>query len=340
VAPALEFDRILAVGQSLPQGVRLENLTAWVRRIRSPLTVFDFETTGLSLKWARVTQVGLVHVPVSGEIRTLEQFVNPERKVPQETIRLNGITREMVQDSPTWQTAWRDVFHSIATSHVTAGYNSRHFDCRIAVRLNKKYGRETEFLKHIDVMRVPEIGQGKLQTAVKRHGLRFHGRHHHALADALATAELLDRVILTESDENLYGSGKSSPRKAEHSRRTGHRAHRLKDIQALITSGTWTTSQAFAERAGLKPATIERDIAELVEHGQLQPTDILPESRVQTIVHQLQRAISEVWQGRTWGKLKPVKAWLSEHGGDDISWFEIRICRFTAGAERPHDQRN
>lgn len=329
------FENLLATrGQSLPTSVSLNNLAAWVKENNSPLTVFDFEATNKIVGWARVTQIGLVHVPTCGEIRLYESLVDPERPIPKKATEISGITQSMVAGKPKWDQGWHRVFHWIANDHVTAGFNSKSFDCKLAQRLNEKFGLgETKFDRHIDVKYLPGVG-GSLATASERHGVLFHGQQHHALADALATAEILNCVIASISDDVLFGR-KSQKRVGSNSigNACGPKAERLQQLEHAIRTRT-LNREKLAEQHGVKVSTLESDIVDMVACDRIKAIDVMSPERIEEVTRQLAHAFEVVWEGETWGRKKPVMEWLGSRGFE-LSWMEFNICLFRAGAKPP-----
>ena len=64
--------------------------------------VFDTETTGFyPEKGDKLVEIGAVelinHMPTG---RTYHQYINPERDVPEEVVKVHGLTEEFLKDYP------------------------------------------------------------------------------------------------------------------------------------------------------------------------------------------------------------------------------------------------
>jgi DNA polymerase-3 subunit epsilon len=67
--------------------------------------VLDTETTGLSASSDRLVEIGCVelinHVPTG---RYFHQYINPQRSMPEEALRIHGLTDEFLADKPLFDT--------------------------------------------------------------------------------------------------------------------------------------------------------------------------------------------------------------------------------------------
>lgn len=61
--------------------------------------VFDIETTGLSNRTCGITEIGAVLVRKGEVLARYNTFVNPEMPIPEEVVRLTGISDDMVKDA-------------------------------------------------------------------------------------------------------------------------------------------------------------------------------------------------------------------------------------------------
>ncbi len=163
-------------------------------------TVVDCETTGLHASAGdRLVAVAAVRVD-AGQVRaedTFDELVNPRRAIPTSSIAIHGITEHMVADARLATDVVAD-FAAYAESSVLVGHHLG-FDLGFLAPAAAKAGAELEPFR-LDTMLLsaalftePGARHG-LDSLCRRLGVDIVGRHT-ALGDALATAEVLVRMI-------------------------------------------------------------------------------------------------------------------------------------------------
>jgi DNA polymerase-3 subunit epsilon len=161
-------------------------------------TVIDTETTGLDPLSDEVISIGAVRI-VNGRLLNNEIFnvlVDPQREVPEESIKIHGIRPEMLQGQPTIDKVL-PLLHQFAENTVLVGHNVA-FDMRMFQV--KEYITSVRFTQPVlDTMFLsavihPAHRLHSLEAISERLGIIITGRHT-ALGDALAAAEILLKCI-------------------------------------------------------------------------------------------------------------------------------------------------
>lgn len=155
---------------------------------------FDIETTGLSAKRDKITEIGAVKV-VNGEIAdTFSTFANPEMPIPQKITQLTGITDAMVKDAPS-QSEAVSAFLEFAGDNVLVAHNAP-FDTSFIRKVCEDMGKEYNYTS-IDTVAISrailsDIKNCKLDTVAKY--LRLGEFNHHRATD---DAEILAKIFIS-----------------------------------------------------------------------------------------------------------------------------------------------
>jgi len=158
-----------------------------------PLVVFDLETTGTDRLSDRIVEIAAIRISPSGETDLFERRVNPGTRIPREATEIHGIRDEDVADAPTWKALAPEVAAFFAGADL-AGYNIRAFDLPL---LAKEFDRAKvafplEGRRVIDAQVIFFKKEPRdLSAAVRLFAGREHAGAHSALADAVASAEVL-----------------------------------------------------------------------------------------------------------------------------------------------------
>ncbi len=177
--------------------------------VKNSFVVFDLETTGLnnspsSGNMDRIIEIGAYKI-IGGEIKqSFNTFVNPERKLSEEIIKLTGIDQQTVNGAPSFKKVMPDFFKFIDGCYLV-GHNAANFDYKFIDYYCSLCGYMTE-RKVFDTIPLSQellrLSNYKLNTVADHFKITFN--HHRAADDALVTAKIFIELIkLKKSLPNL-----------------------------------------------------------------------------------------------------------------------------------------
>ncbi|PQJ66554.1 3'-5' exonuclease [Photobacterium angustum] len=172
----------------------------------------DFETTGLNANKDDIISVGLVPFTINRIFCKQSQHwvVKPKAKLDEDSVIIHGITHSDVQTAPDIRRILEAVLDSLAGKVVVVHYKAieRQFmDKALRVRLNEgiqfpvvdtlaleSHIQTQQYSGFLARLKGKKPGSVRLGKCRIRYGLPAY-QPHHALTDALATAELLQAQI-------------------------------------------------------------------------------------------------------------------------------------------------
>jgi DNA polymerase-3 subunit epsilon len=166
---------------------------------RLTYVVFDTETTGLKPSQGdEIIQIGAVRI-VNGRIlyeETLDQLIDPRRPVPEESVKIHGISPELLLGKPTIDEALPELHHFTEGSVLVA--HNAAFDMKFLKVKEASSGVRFD-QPVLDTLLLswfvhPNQQSHHLEEVANRLGVPIVGRHT-ALGDALVTAEVLCKLI-------------------------------------------------------------------------------------------------------------------------------------------------
>jgi len=166
--------------------------------------VFDIETTGLSVRNCKITEIGAVKIKNGKVLDRFNTFVNPEVPIPEDIVKLTGITDEMVADAPLIAEALENFFAFIGNNEpnrkfmpLLIAHNAnfdigfiRHFAKQCDLPFTNPYLDTVALSKYIN----PELKNHKLNTIAEAYELGEFN-HHRACDDAEMLAMIYFRMI-------------------------------------------------------------------------------------------------------------------------------------------------
>jgi DNA polymerase-3 subunit epsilon len=173
----------------------LNELIVLQRRI----CALDLETTGVNPNTDRIIQIGVIRIEVDGTLKEGVQLVNPGCPIPPESTAVHGITNEMVQDKPRFETLAPGLFAGLKEADL-CGFNIS-FDIRFLIAEFSRHKFDYKPGKIIDGMKIFHKYYRRDLSAAHREycGEPFEGAHD-ALADARAALNVICAQLRRHTD--------------------------------------------------------------------------------------------------------------------------------------------
>ncbi|HAR07332.1 MULTISPECIES: 3'-5' exonuclease [Halomonas] len=178
----------------------------------APLMALDLETTGLDPRRDEIVSIGLVPFSLS-RIRLAERrywVVRPHRTLNAESVTFHHITHADIQGAPRIEEVLADVFRAMAGHLLVVHF--RHIERSFLDAAVRAAWKESLSFPVIDTMSLEarihrqstmarfRRWMGRPPRSIRLHDSRLryglpHYHGHHALTDAIATAELLQAQV-------------------------------------------------------------------------------------------------------------------------------------------------
>lgn len=161
----------------------------------------DIETTGLRQKTDRIIEVGAVRMEDGIETAELSFLIDPRIDIPARITELTGISEEMVDGQPPITERIGEIVAfceglALVGHHIITDYG---FLKKAAVQAGLEF--EHEGIDTLKLVRrcFPQLEKKGLGAACTALGYPQAGNFHRALADARATAWLLEQILIQNS---------------------------------------------------------------------------------------------------------------------------------------------
>lgn len=166
-----------------------------------PVAFTDTETTGKDPYTDRIVEIAVVRIEPDGMRISLKSLVNPGVPIPAEATAVHGIRDEDVKGAPTFAELCRtDNLGVLLKGCAIGGHNARGYDVPLMeTEFRRHFGRtpwgdtSPQVVDTLDVFR--KLLPHTLEGAVRFFLGREHAGAHAALADVLATIEVLEAML-------------------------------------------------------------------------------------------------------------------------------------------------
>ena len=165
--------------------------------------VFDLETTGFSPITEKITEIGMMKVKNGEIIDTFETFVNPEKPIPEDVVKVTHITDEMVKDAPTIDKIMPKVLEFMSGTVLVA--HNADFDTSFMRHNCEVLGLPFNYT-YIDTLRLakaifPEYGRYNLGKIADNLGIKVDVAHR-ALDDVKTLVAVFNKMIERAQDRD------------------------------------------------------------------------------------------------------------------------------------------
>jgi len=164
--------------------------------------VLDLETTGLSFRTEKITEVGIMKVKNGEVIDSFSCFVNPEKPIPPKVVEVTNITDDMVKDAETIDKVMPKLLEFIGDSVLVA--HNADFDIGFLKHNAKELGYSLDNT-YMDTLKLakqlfPDFKKYKLGMIAEKLGIKVEVAHR-ALDDVDTTVKVL-KVMFEMLKEN------------------------------------------------------------------------------------------------------------------------------------------
>ena len=163
---------------------------------------FDTETTGMNPQTGdKIVEIGAIelinHLPTG---KTFHKYINPERDVPEEVVKIHGLTNEFLADKPTFADIAQEWIDFVGDDGIFVAHNAE-FDMKFVNYELKSLGYETyEWDRVVDTLAIARNEfpgkHNSLDALCKRFNIDNSARTYHgALLDAQLLAEVYIQLL-------------------------------------------------------------------------------------------------------------------------------------------------
>ena len=166
--------------------------------------VLDLETTGLSFRTEKITEIGIMKMQNGEVIDEFSCFVNPEKPIPPKVVEVTNITDDMVRNAETIDKVFPKMLDFIGDSVLVA--HNADFDIGFLKYNAKQLGYQLENT-YMDTLRLakdlfPDFKKYKLGIIAEKLGIKVEVAHR-ALDDVDTTVKVLKVMLDMLKEKNV-----------------------------------------------------------------------------------------------------------------------------------------
>lgn len=163
----------------------------------SDYVLFDIETTGLSPVYDEIIELSAVKVHQGSIVDTFDTLIKPQRRIPGSATAINGITNEMVKDSPSLADIMSD-FLKFISGYKLVGHNIHTFDMNFIYDAALRLCGEKVRNDYVDTLYMarkclPQLKHHRLGDVCDYFGIDTQGAHR-ALNDCVMNHKCYEKL--------------------------------------------------------------------------------------------------------------------------------------------------
>jgi DNA polymerase-3 subunit epsilon len=171
-------------------------------KLDRPLVFLDLETTGLNISRDRIVDITLLKVFPDGREESKTKLINPEIPIPEESIKIHGITDERVAGEPKFRQIAKG-FKEFLEGCDLCGFNIKGFDIPMLEAEFRRVGVEFSRIGR-RIIDTQVIFHKKNPRDLEAAYMKYCGKGllggHTSDADARASAEILEAQLKTHDE--------------------------------------------------------------------------------------------------------------------------------------------
>lgn len=160
--------------------------------------VFDLESTGLSINYDEIIEIGAVKIRNGAIVEKFDHLVKPKQIISKKITDITNISNDMVLDKPSIEVVLPEFLKFISGTVVVA--HNAVFDLRMLNEKAKSLGLKAKYIGSIDTLPVAryflkdKLKKFGLDTLCKYYQVELNN-HHRAMVDAEATANVFLKML-------------------------------------------------------------------------------------------------------------------------------------------------
>ncbi len=156
----------------------------------------DLETSSINPFTGKIIEIGIIKFKLNSQIKEFSTLINPKLKIPEDVIKIHGITDEMVKDSPYFE----DIIDKVSSflEGIPLVIHNPQFDMAFIQMEYYRSGKKFPFLEAYDTVSLSrktfnQLNNYKLNTICDYLNITLN--HHRALSDAYGCMQIFRNII-------------------------------------------------------------------------------------------------------------------------------------------------